>query len=108
MVCGAVMFGPVVVEIGFAGLPVEPELILCFTVPQPMEPHVHGFGAPWLNVGVYNPECSAVVSLHGGWRLWVSHFVEDVVSGHKSGTVLCTVGYIKRGKGTPGMFDPVL
>ncbi len=31
-----------------------------------------------------------------------------VVSGHKSGTVLCTIGYIKRGKGTPGMFDPVL
>ena len=31
-----------------------------------------------------------------------------VVSGHKSGTVLCTVGYIKRGKGTSGMFDPVL
>ncbi len=33
---------------------------------------------------------------------------EGVVSGCKSGTVLCTFGIYLRGKDTPGMFDPVL
>ena len=50
MMGGAVMFGPVVGQVCYAGPPEETELVLGFAASQPVKWHVNCFGSPWLNV----------------------------------------------------------
>jgi hypothetical protein len=79
MMGGAVMFGPVVGHVRFAGPPEETELDLGFTASQPVKLHVHCFGLPWLNVACDNSKGSAVISLHQcGW-VWVAHFFQELL-----------------------------
>ena len=61
MMCCAVMLCPVVGAIGWSGVPIVFELVLCFAVTKPMELHVHCFGATWLMLLVMMP--SAVLLL---------------------------------------------
>ena len=61
----------------FSRSPVESELLLAFSVSEPMESHVHRFGSLGLDFLVDYFFCYRVVGLHRGWRLLVSHFFED-------------------------------
>ena len=70
------MLGVVVGQVGFAGTPEETELLLCFAVSEPVEPHIHCFCLSWLNVAVDNPYCGGVVCLHRSGELRVAHFDE--------------------------------
>ena len=45
MVCGGMVFGPVVSIVEFARVPLDVELFLAFAILQPMESHVNCFGA---------------------------------------------------------------
>jgi hypothetical protein len=50
MMGGAVMFGPVVGQVCYAGPPEETELVLGFAASQPVKWHVNCLGLPWLNI----------------------------------------------------------
>ena len=69
----AVVLGPVVGSVVGTATPVDTKLILGFAASQPVETHVHGFGASRLNVVGDNSVGGAVVSLNGSRRLLVSH-----------------------------------
>jgi hypothetical protein len=74
VVCCAVMLGPVVSLVG--GSLEKLELILRFLASEPMESHVHAFGALRLNVVVHNAKSCCVIGLHwSGWLL-VAHLFE--------------------------------
>jgi len=68
------MLGSVVCSVGGAWAPEKSELALSFAVVQPVESHVHGFSASWLNVVVHVSKGSGVVGLHGSLGLFVAHF----------------------------------
>ena len=76
VVCCAVMLGSVVSLIGWSRALEILELILCFLASEPMESHVHCFGASRLNAVVHNAKGCCVVGMHwGGWLL-VAHLFE--------------------------------
>ena len=77
MVFGGVLFGPVVGSIGGPWPPIDAELFLTFSVPQPMKTHVHGFGRLWLNFVGHHSICRGVVCLNRCWGLWVPHFFQQ-------------------------------
>ena len=52
MVCGRVVFCPIVSVVEFAGAPVDAELVLAFVISEPVESHVHGFGPFGLDLSV--------------------------------------------------------
>jgi hypothetical protein len=70
------VFGMVIANIFWTGLPIDDELVLTDTVFDPVKAHVDGFG-PFLFYGVFcKAGRSGVISLHGcGW-LGVANFVE--------------------------------
>ena len=68
------VFGPVIGEVVFARLPVELEEVLCFSVFEPIEPHVHSLGLFWLYFPVDDSMCSGIVGLDWCSALWVAHF----------------------------------
>ena len=45
---------------------------------KPVETHVHGFGASWLDVVVDNSKRSGVVFLDGGLGLFVAHLCKEL------------------------------
>ncbi len=63
------VFCPVVGSVVDSRTPVVSEL-----PSQPVEMHVHGFGASWLDVVVADPASSGVVCLDGSLGLLVAHF----------------------------------
>ena len=67
--------------VGGSCSPVNPELFLAFSATQPMESHVHGFGAAWLDGVVYNSEGRGVVGLDQCLGLHVAHFFELMAGG---------------------------
>ncbi len=73
VVCSAVMFRPVVGEVGGSRAPVVFELSLCYAVTKPVEPHVHSLGATWLNVVRDDAKGGTIVRLNGCRWLFVSH-----------------------------------
>ncbi len=73
VVCCTVVLGPVVSFVGMSRTPEESELVLGFPASEPMESHVHGFGAFGLNVVVHNAHGCCVVGLHRNGRLLVAH-----------------------------------
>ena len=73
MVGRAVMFGPIISQVCCAWAPDPSELVLGRATSQPMEPHVHGLGAFWLDVVRDNANGSGVVSLNWSGRLLMAH-----------------------------------
>jgi hypothetical protein len=63
MMCFWVMFCPVVGIVQLSGLPVNAELSLAFSIEQPVESHVHGFGLFGLYFAVDDPICHCIISL---------------------------------------------
>ena len=45
----------------------------------PVETHVHGFSAFWLDGVVDNTQGCGVVCLYGSGWLWIAHFDEEVM-----------------------------
>ena len=69
------MFCPVVGVVCGTRAPEKSKLFLDVAIPQPVETHVHGFGAFWLYPFVEDAFGSGIVDLdRGGW-LFVSHFL---------------------------------
>ena len=68
------VFCPVVGSVVDSRTPVVSELPLGVTTMQPVDLHVHGFGASWLDVVVADPASSGVVCLDGSLGLLVAHF----------------------------------
>ncbi len=75
------MFGPIVGLVVGSWAPVVAELALEVTAPQPVELHVHRFGAVWLDVVGDDAMGCAVVGLDGCGRLLVVHLFEEVSHG---------------------------
>ena len=73
MVGRTVMFGPIIRQVCCAWAPNPPELVLGRATSQPMETHVHGLGAFWLDVACDNANVSGVVSLNWSGRLLMAH-----------------------------------
>ena len=78
VVGGAVVFGPIIGQVCFAGAPEEPELVLCFAASEPVEVHVHCFHSSRLDVACDDAERRAVVGLHRCGQLWMAHFFEKL------------------------------
>ena len=70
------MFGPVVSIVCFSWPPEKFELLLAFSVSQPMKTHVHCLCSFWLYFGIDDCFGHGVVGLDGRCRLFVSHFLE--------------------------------
>ncbi len=75
------MFGPIVGLVVGSWTPVVAELALVVTALQPVESHVHCFGALWSNVVGEDAMGCAVVRLDGCGRLLVAHLFEEVLHG---------------------------
>ena len=67
--------------VGGSCSPVDSELFLAFSATQPMETHVHRFGAAWLNSVVDNSEGCGVVGLYQCWWFYVAYFFELMAGG---------------------------
>ena len=76
MLCCMVLC-PIVCIVLLAWSPIEPKLLLAFSVAEPMESHIHCFRSFWLNLFVDNSFCHCIVRLHWSWRLLVAHFLQD-------------------------------
>ena len=77
MVSSRVVFRPIVGIICFAWTPKKFELLLAFSVAEPMETHVHSFCTFWLYFSIDNCISHGIVGLDGGRRLCMSHFFEN-------------------------------
>ena len=69
MVCGRMMLGPVVCVVELARAPIDVVLVLAFAIAQPMESHVNGLCAFWLDFSIHDAFCCGVVGLERGGRL---------------------------------------
>ena len=78
----AMMLGKVVSLVVGAGPPVVFELLLGLATAKPVETHVHGLCASWLDVVVDNSECCAVVGLDWSLGLFVAHLCEELAHGY--------------------------
>ena len=67
-------FGKIVSKVASARCPVNVELALFDAVSDPIEAHVHGFGADLFHFVVDDAKSGGVVGLGWGWRLGMSHF----------------------------------
>ena len=68
------MLGEIIGQITFAFVPIIAKVVLRFSVLQPEESHVHGFGTPGFDAIVGEADGSDVVSSDMGRRLKVAHF----------------------------------
>ena len=76
------MLGVVVGMVACSAFPVDAELALAHSVSDPVEAHVHGFGALGLDGIVGDACCYLVVGLDGCWAgLGMAHFGEDGADG---------------------------
>ena len=73
------MLDPVICIVEFSGSPVDSKLILTFAIAQPVEMHIHGFCAFWLDLTIDDALGHGVVSLDGRGWLFVPQFFEDDV-----------------------------
>ena len=74
MVFGRKMLGVVVSEVLYAGFPVDVELVLVYTVTDPVESHIDGFGPSLFDGVVDDAGGAGVVDLDWCGRLRPSHF----------------------------------
>jgi len=77
VVFARMVFCPIVGIVEFARSPIDAELFLAFAVAEPMESHVHGFGAFGYNFAVDDSVCHRVVGLERSCWLWVAHFFQN-------------------------------
>ena len=82
VMCGAMMFGPIVGSLIGCGGPVVMELALRVATTKPMESHIHCFGATWLYVVGDHAESRAVAGLDRCGGLLVSHLVQELSHGY--------------------------
>ena len=72
------MFCPVVVSVEGPRPQKKSELLLVYCpIVQPVESHVHGFGAFWLDFAVYDCISHDIVPLEGFSRLLMVEFLEN-------------------------------
>lgn len=76
-----VVLREVVSTVAFAGAPVDNELALADAVTDPIEAHIHCFGAFLFDSVINNTSSSAVVSLNGCGRLRMAKFNECMPEG---------------------------
>ena len=74
---GGVVLGPLVGEISITRSPIDAELALAFVVSEPVEMHVHCFGAFWLDFAVYDCISHSIVHLEGCCRLLMAEFLQN-------------------------------
>ena len=67
------VFGNIIGKVGFSGFPMDIELALSYTVPDPVETHVDGAGAVLLDGVVGDAASGGIVSLDWCGRLGVAH-----------------------------------
>ena len=72
------MFGEVVCEIIGTFSPVYEKMTLLDTVTNPIETHIHCFGAALFYGVVADAGSACIIGLDGGRGLWVAHVVEDI------------------------------
>ena len=77
VVGGAVVFGEVIGSIIFSSAPMNDKLFLVYSVTDPIEMHVDGFGSTLFNSVIGNSSGSTVVGLDDSRGLWVAHFEES-------------------------------
>ncbi len=75
------MFGEIICPVGGAGAPENVKLSLMLAVTEPIEVHVHSFGAFLLDSVIGNPAGSVVVSLEWGSQLQVAQFFQGSMDG---------------------------
>ena len=85
VVVNRVLFGVVVSQVLASRGPMIVELLLGLTVTEPMEPHVHCFGADLFAGAFGNGNGSGIVSLNGSGLLWMAH----VFQGNPNGDGFC-------------------
>lgn len=71
------VFRPIVCKVEFSRSPIESKLLLAFSVTEPVESHVDGFGSFRLYLSIDDSISHCIVSLYRRRRLFVSHFRED-------------------------------
>jgi hypothetical protein len=74
MIRWRMMLNKIAIHIGVARRPTYIELVLFNPVFDPVESHVHGFGALLLDCVIDDSVCSGVVSFEFSGILFVSHF----------------------------------
>ena len=82
MVWTSKVLGPIISSVARSASPVDAELFLRRPVSQPMETHVHCFGAFGLDIIGHDSLRCRVVRLHGRARLWVPQFFEGLPRGY--------------------------
>ena len=70
------VFAGVITKVLMAGFPKNMEVFLVNPVLDPVEAHVHGFGALLADSAISDAGCDRVVGLHWRRRLWPSHILE--------------------------------
>ena len=73
-----VVLGPVVAQVVSSFFPVDSELALADTVPDPVELHVHGLGPALFDTVIDNSICHLIVCLDVGGRLGVAQSLQSV------------------------------
>ena len=73
------MLHEVVCKIGGSRTPVDMELLLVYSVLDPIKMHVHRFGLALSNLFVGKTICRGIVNLDRGGRLWMAHFLKSVL-----------------------------
>jgi hypothetical protein len=81
MVQCTMMFGLIVGSVVGSWTPVVAKSALGVMAPQPVESHVHCFGAAWLNVVGDDAMGCAIVGLDGCGKLLVAHLFKEVLHG---------------------------
>ena len=88
---GAMVFGEVVAEVVFAGLPMDSKLALADAIADPVEAHVDGLGAALFDGVIEDARGTGIVDLDGCDRLWPAHFAEHRADG------TCFLGIVDTG-----------
>ena len=92
------MFGMMVEQLGWCGMPKHLKLALLHTKFNPLKTHVDGFEAFMLDSFIVYTTSGGVVGLDRGYRLRVTHFLQGMVKGDgglcifEQGKKLCLSG----------------
>ena len=71
------MLCPIVSVIELAWTPVKAELLLCFSIAEPMESHIHCFGSFGCDFTIDDCVCHGIICLDGSGWLLVAHLLQN-------------------------------
>ena len=71
------MLCPIVSVIELAWTPVKAELLLCFSIAEPMESHIHCFGSFGCDFTIDDCVCHGIICLDGSGWLFVAHLLQN-------------------------------